>query len=158
VVVQLPWATAYLTEDCVSRLDDYRERLREAERAAAKLASAKKTKAKPAALQTAGGHADPSASPSPPPVADKVQTQFPSFAPLNVPMYRRRQTLAFFVSSFFALFCCIFSLFCIRSSGPLFWLFLAYVCWMLLFQDYHKNGRGFKSERFRTLKWWTWFR
>jgi len=83
---------------------------------------------------------------------------FPAFAPLKVPMYRRRQTLALFVSSFFSLWCCAFALLLIRAQGWPFYLFLAYLVWMFFFQDYHKNGRGFKSNKFRSMGWWRWFR
>jgi len=80
------------------------------------------------------------------------------FSVLNVPMYRRRQTLALTCSSFFALFCCVFALLLIRASGWIFYAFLAYVTWMLLFQTFHFDGYGLKWEAFRRLTWWKWFR
>jgi hypothetical protein len=164
VVIQLPWATAYVSEDSVQRIDDYEAKAHEAERAAklALQASAKKANSRGSSNASDGqdvaagvlstGRVSPFIN------ADSSRPQFPAFAPLKVPMYRRRQTLALTVSSFFSLLCCAVALLCIRANGVLLYAFLAYVVWMLLFQSYHTNGKGFKSNRFRRSVWWTWFR
>ena len=166
-----PCASLFLLLSPPCSIDDYRERAIEAKAAAAAKAKAKAQANSPAkksvsALSFGGASStsssattepSPNASPSPDP-SGLATTEFPAFAPLKVPMYRRRQTLALAVSSFFSLFCVFAALLCIRASGWVFWLFLAYVAWMFLFQSYHCNGVGFKSQAFRSLKWWTWFR
>jgi hypothetical protein len=156
VVVQLAWgAVAYVREECVERVDDYLERTAEKERLAKKelQASAKKAKQQRSGSTETGKDVAAAAAS----VVQDLSTHI-AFAPLKVPLYRRRQTFALFFSSFFSLWCCALALLCIRAQGWIFYTFLAYMIWMFLFQDYHKNGHGFKSNAFRRMKWWNWFR
>jgi hypothetical protein len=148
VLVQLGWGVLHTRESGLTRRDDYRQQQRDAWKAAKAEEAAEKR-------NVTQGKITPTSTTPP---ARTALVEFPSFAPLHVPMYRRRQTLALTVSSFWALVCVALSLWCVRSSGLILALFLAYVVWMLLLQEYHKNGRGFKSERFRRLQWWCWFR
>jgi 2-acylglycerol O-acyltransferase 2 len=138
-VVQLPYAVAYVQESQVKRLDDYKEK----QKAMAKQAE-KSAKLQQRRSSTSGPNTNP--------------TAFPTFAPLRIPTYRRRQMLALAVSSFFSLICVAVSIMLIR--GPLFVSvpFVAYVVWMFVFQSYHKDGKGFKSRTWRSMRWWTWFR
>ena len=138
-IVQLPYGVAYMQESQVKRLDDYREQ----QKAAAKQAE------KSAKLQAKRSS---TSAPNPKP------TSFPTFAPLMIPTYRRRQMLALAFSSFFSLVCVAVSIVLIR--GPLYVSlpFIGYVVWMFMFQSYHKDGKGLKSQTWRRMRWWTWFR
>ncbi|CAF1490504.1 unnamed protein product [Rotaria sp. Silwood1] len=79
------------------------------------------------------------------------------FAPLNTPMYRRRQTLTIFVGFIVPWFCLYISLQCLRSDNPyIFYCFLVYLSWMVLFRKHPRQG-GLKQQWLRRLVWWKWF-
>ena len=123
VIVQLKWATLYTNEDAIQRITHHQH------------------SPKPDEGQlnnTTNG--DKTTSPNSPSKGKKRMIDFPTFAPLSIPLARRRQTLALAVSSFAALVCCIVALLCIRSNGIIFYAFLAYVVWMLLFQVSNDNA------------------
>jgi hypothetical protein len=147
VLVQLAYGALYTSEDAVKRVentDPAVQKQKAEQKHADKLAAAAASKA---------DVKSPTATPK-----KKGLINFPDFAPLNVPLYRRRQTLALALSSFWSLVCVGVALLCIRSTGVIFWSFLAYVTWLLLFADFYKDGKGLKSERFRRMVWWRWFR
>ena len=80
-----------------------------------------------------------------------------TFAPLNTPLYRRRQTLTILVWFLTPWICLYISLVLIRCEE---WYivvaFIAYLTWMFFFQRYSRKG-GLKQQWFRRLRWWTWF-
>ena len=171
-VLQLPWgAIAYVCEDAIERIDDYREQQIRAERRAAKAheASVKHAKeearssrasstsaASPTGQTIAASSADwASLNESP---GRKTSSQFPAFAPLKVPLARRRQTFAFIMTALTHAVCILLSILCIRAQGWVFYCFLAYVVWIFTLQQYHKDGVGYKWEAWRNMRWWTWFR
>ena len=88
-------------------------------------------------------------TPTPPPT--------PIFAPLNIPLYRRRQTLTILVWCLTPWFCLYLSFVLLRCDN---WYvvgaFLAYLTWMTFFQKYPREG-GMKQQWFRRLQWWKWF-
>ncbi|CAF2355548.1 unnamed protein product [Rotaria sp. Silwood2] len=80
-----------------------------------------------------------------------------TFAPLNTPLYRRRQTLTILVWFLMPWICLYISLLLLRCHN---WYivgaFIAYLTWMGFFQKYPRQG-GLKQQWFRRLKWWKWF-
>jgi len=79
------------------------------------------------------------------------------FAPLNIPLTRRRQTAAVLIWLLTQPLCLILSLFLLRSSGFLFYLFLIYVAWMFFGQTFNWTG-GHPQMWFKRLTFWEWFR
>ncbi|CAF1202696.1 unnamed protein product [Rotaria sordida] len=80
-----------------------------------------------------------------------------TFAPLNTPFYRRRQTLTILVSWTMPWFCLYISLLLLRSNNWYVFLgFIAYLTWMVLFRKYPQQG-GLRQQWFRRLAWWKWF-
>jgi len=79
------------------------------------------------------------------------------FAPLNVPLARRRQTAAVLGWLLIQPTCIILSFFLLRSTGFLFYLFLIYVIWMIFGQTFNKTG-GHAQMWFKRLPFWEWFR
>ncbi|CAF1137013.1 unnamed protein product [Rotaria sordida] len=80
-----------------------------------------------------------------------------TFAPLNTPLYRRRQTLTILVSWTMPWFCLYISLLLLRSNNWYVFLgFIAYLTWMVLFRKYPQQG-GLRQQWFRRLAWWKWF-
>lgn len=81
----------------------------------------------------------------------------PIFAPLNIPLYRRRQTLTLLVWFLSPWFCLYVSFMFLRSDN---WYvvgaFIAYLTWMVFFQKYPREG-GMKQQWLRRLQWWKWF-
>jgi len=81
----------------------------------------------------------------------------PIFAPLNIPLYRRRQTLAILVTFLAPWVCLYISLVLLRCQN---WyivgIFIAYLTWMVFFQKFPREG-GLKQQWLRRLKWWKWF-
>jgi hypothetical protein len=94
--------------------------------------------------------------------AQSVVTPPPSsarrtFAPLNTPFYRRRQTLTILVWWVMPWFCLFISLLLLRSNNwYLFWSFIAYLTWMVFFRKYPRQG-GLRQQWLRRLAWWKWF-
>jgi len=80
-----------------------------------------------------------------------------TFAPLNTPLYRRRQTLTILVTFLMPWICLYLSLVLLRYRN---WYvvgtFIAYLTWMAFFQKYPREG-GLKQQWFRRLRWWKWF-
>ncbi|UJR26404.1 hypothetical protein I4U23_007736 [Adineta vaga] len=80
-----------------------------------------------------------------------------TFAPLNIPLYRRRQTLTILVWFLLPWTCLCISLFLLRSRN---WYvvgtFIVYLTWMGFFQKFPQEG-GFKQQWLRRLAWWKWF-
>jgi hypothetical protein len=87
---------------------------------------------------------------TPPPV-------YRTFAPLNIPMYRRRQTLTILVWFLMPWTCLYLSLVLLRCHN---WYivssFIIYLTWMVFFQKYPRQG-GLKVQWLRRLDWWKWF-
>ncbi|CAF4095352.1 unnamed protein product, partial [Rotaria sordida] len=80
-----------------------------------------------------------------------------TFAPLNTPLYRRRQTLTILVFWILPWFCLYVSLLLLRSNNwYLFFGFIAYLTWMVFFRKYPRQG-GLKQQWLRRLVWWKWF-
>jgi hypothetical protein len=81
----------------------------------------------------------------------------PIFAPLNTPLYRRRQTLAILVSFLMPWVCLYISLVLLRCQN---WYivgtFIAYLTWMVFFQKFPREG-GLKQQWLRRLQFWKWF-
>jgi hypothetical protein len=80
-----------------------------------------------------------------------------TFAPLNIPLYRRRQTLTILVWFLMPWTCLYLSFVLLRCHN---WYivgsFIFYLTWMVFFQKYPREG-GLKVQWFRRLKWWKWF-
>ncbi|CAF1228957.1 unnamed protein product [Adineta ricciae] len=80
-----------------------------------------------------------------------------TFAPLNIPLYRRRQTLTILTWFLMPWICLYISLVLLRCHN---WYvvgaFIAYLTWMVFFQKYPYEG-GLKQQWLRRLKWWKWF-
>lgn len=80
-----------------------------------------------------------------------------TFAPLNTPFYRRRQTLTILVWFLMPWTCLYISLLLLRSHN---WyvvgVFILYLTWMVFFQKYPRTG-GLKLQWLRRLQWWKWF-
>ncbi|CAF4774176.1 unnamed protein product, partial [Rotaria magnacalcarata] len=80
-----------------------------------------------------------------------------TFAPLNTPLYRRRQTLTILVWFTMPWICLYTSFVLLRCHN---WYivagFIAYLTWMVFFQTSSRRG-GFKQQWLRRLEWWTWF-
>lgn len=80
----------------------------------------------------------------------------PIFAPLNIPLYRRRQTLTVLIWCLVPWFCLILSFFLLRCHN---WYivgaFIGYLTWMTFFQKFPREG-GIKQDWFRRLKFWKW--
>ncbi|CAF3353243.1 unnamed protein product [Rotaria sp. Silwood1] len=80
-----------------------------------------------------------------------------TFAPLNTPLYRRRQTLTILVWLLMPWVCLYISLLLLRCQN---WYvvgaFITYLTWMVFFQKYPRQG-GLKQQWLRRLKWWKWF-
>jgi hypothetical protein len=80
-----------------------------------------------------------------------------TFAPLNIPLYRRRQTLTILVWFLMPWTCLYISFLLLRSRN---WYvvgaFIAYLTWMVFFQKYSRQG-GMKQQWLRRLEWWKWF-
>lgn len=79
------------------------------------------------------------------------------FAPLNIPLYRRRQTLVILVWFLMPWVCLYISLALLRCHN---WYivgtFIAYLTWMVFFQKFPREG-GLKQQWLRRLVWWKWF-
>ncbi|CAM4950353.1 unnamed protein product [Rotaria socialis] len=80
-----------------------------------------------------------------------------TFAPLNTPFYRRRQTLTILVWFTMPWICLYISFVLLRCHN---WYivasFIAYLTWMVFFQTFSRRG-GLKQQWLRRLEWWTWF-
>jgi hypothetical protein len=80
-----------------------------------------------------------------------------TFAPLNIPLSRRRQTLTILVWFLLPWFCLSLSFVLLRCQN---WyvvsVFIGYLTWMVFFQKYPRTG-GMKQQWLRRLSWWTWF-
>ncbi|CAF1117275.1 unnamed protein product [Adineta steineri] len=80
-----------------------------------------------------------------------------TFAPLNTPLYRRRQTLAILVWFLMPWTCLYISFVLLRSHN---WYivtaFITYLTWMVFFQKYPRQG-GLKQQWLRRLQCWKWF-
>jgi len=79
------------------------------------------------------------------------------FAPIDIPMKRRRQTLAVLVWSSMYLIALVLNFVAIRYwSGWKFYLYLFYLCWKGMYQTFHRNG-GLPIPWFRHSVLWKWF-
>ena len=80
-----------------------------------------------------------------------------TFAPLNTPLHRRRQTLIILIWLVLPWLCLYLSFILLRCHN---WYilscFLAYLTWMFIFQKYPQEG-GLKQQWFRRAIWWKWF-
>lgn len=80
-----------------------------------------------------------------------------TFAPLNTPFYRRRQTLTILVWFLMPWTCLYISFLLLRSENwYLVSAFIIYLTWMVFFQKYSRQG-GVKQQWLRRLEWWKWF-
>jgi len=88
---------------------------------------------------------------APPPPVNQI------FAPLNTPLYRRRQTLTILVALLMPWIFLYISFLLLRCDN---WYvvgtFIAYLTWMVFFQKYPREG-GLKQQWLRRLVWWKWF-
>ncbi|CAF0866014.1 unnamed protein product [Rotaria sordida] len=80
-----------------------------------------------------------------------------TFAPLNTPLYRRRQTFTILVWLLMPWVCLYISLLLLRCNN---WYivgtFIVYLTWTIFFQKHSRQG-GLKQKWLRRLKWWKWF-
>ena len=90
------------------------------------------------------------------PVITLASNTQPIFAPLNTPLYRRRQTMTILIWFLVPWFCLVLSFFLLRSQN---WYvvgaFVAYLTWMTFFQKFPREG-GIKQDWFRRLQFWKW--
>lgn len=79
------------------------------------------------------------------------------FAPLNIPLYRRCQTLSVVVWILMPWVSLYLAIRFLRSdSWYLTGSFLLYLLWMLVFRTYPKEG-GHRQQWLRRFIWWKWF-
>lgn len=79
------------------------------------------------------------------------------FAPLNIPLYRRRQTLTILTWFLTPWFCLYLSFLLLRSHNwYILGCFIAYLTWMVFFQKFPREG-GLKQRWLQRLVWWKWF-
>jgi hypothetical protein len=80
-----------------------------------------------------------------------------TFAPLNIPLSRRRETLTILVWFMMPWTCFYLSFVLLRSNN---WYivctFVLYLTWMMFLQKYPRQG-GFRQQWLRRLEWWHWF-
>ena len=80
-----------------------------------------------------------------------------TFAPLNIPLSRRRETLTILVWFLSPWFCLYLSLVILRCNN---WYivgaFVLYLTWMMFLQKYPREG-GYRQQWLRRLVWWKWF-
>ncbi|CAF1417284.1 unnamed protein product [Adineta ricciae] len=79
------------------------------------------------------------------------------FAPLNIPWYRRFQTLTIVVwwlLPWFCLYLTIYFLFYCNCYSTAF--MIVYITWMVKFRTFPKTG-GHRQQWFRRCIWWKWF-
>ena len=80
-----------------------------------------------------------------------------TFAPLNIPLSRRRETFTLLVWFLIPWTCLYLSLVLLRCNN---WYivsaFIVYLTWMMFFQRYPREG-GHRQQWFRRLGCWTWF-
>ncbi|CAF4022917.1 unnamed protein product [Adineta steineri] len=79
------------------------------------------------------------------------------FAPLNIPWYRRCQTLTlviWWLSPWYCLYLTLHLLFFDRWYSTI--CILLYMAWMYLFRTFPKTG-GHRQQWLRKLIWWKWF-
>ena len=80
-----------------------------------------------------------------------------TFAPLNIPLSRRRETLTILVWFLLPWFCLYLSLVILRCNN---WYivgaFVLYLTWMMFLQKYPREG-GYRQQWLRRLVWWKWF-
>ena len=80
-----------------------------------------------------------------------------TFAPLNIPLSRRRQTLTILVWFLLPWTCLYISFLLLRCNN---WYvvgtFILYLTWMMFMQKYPREG-GYKQQWLRRLAWWKWF-
>jgi 2-acylglycerol O-acyltransferase 2 len=96
-----------------------------------------------------------SISPSSPATQKKPKIQF---APLKVPLTRRRQTfmlVMFFLMPWLLSFILYASLY--YFTGIIRYLIIIYIGWMLLFQSFPQRGGSLRQDWFRNLICWKWF-
>ena len=80
-----------------------------------------------------------------------------TFAPLNIPLYRRRQTLTILVWFLLPWACFYITFLLLRcSSWYIVGAVVAYLTWMMLFQKYPREG-GHRQQWLRRFEWWKWF-
>lgn len=80
-----------------------------------------------------------------------------TFAPLNIPLSRRRETLTILVWFLSPWFCLYLSLILLRCNN---WYivgaFVLYLTWMMFLQKYPREG-GYRQQWLRRFVWWKWF-
>ena len=93
----------------------------------------------------------------PQPITPSSASANRTFAPLNIPLSRRRQTLTILVWFLLPWTCFYISFLLLRCNN---WYvvgaFVLYLTWMMLLQKYPREG-GFKQQWLRRLPWWKWF-
>jgi len=79
------------------------------------------------------------------------------FAPLNIPLYRRCQTLTIVVWWILPWFCLFLTITLLRSDS---WLIsgamLLYLIWMVTLRKHPKQG-GHRQQWLRRITWWKWY-
>ena len=79
------------------------------------------------------------------------------FAPVNIPLKRRRQTFAVVVWSCMFVAAVILNFVAFRYwTGWKFYLYIMYLGWKLMYQTFHKDG-GLPIPWFRNAIFWKWF-
>jgi len=80
-----------------------------------------------------------------------------SFAPINIPLKRRRQTFAVLVWSSLYFVALALNFIAFRYwTGWKFYLYILYLCWKLMYQTFHKDG-GLPIPWLRNAIIWRWF-
>ena len=79
------------------------------------------------------------------------------FAPVNIPLKRRRQTFAVLLWSLIFPICLILNFIAFRYwTGWKFYAYIAFLGWKLMYQTFHKDG-GLPIPWFRNAVIWKWF-
>lgn len=79
------------------------------------------------------------------------------FAPLNIPWYRRCQTLTILVWWLLPWSCLLLTIVLLRSdSWFIFGGMILYITWMIVIRKYPKEG-GHRQQWLRRLVWWKWY-
>ena len=90
-------------------------------------------------------------------MADVQSSDDRIFAPLNIPLRRRCQTLAIIVWWLLPWSCLLLTVVLLRSDR---WYIsvgmVLYITWMIAFRKYHKEG-GHRQQWLRRSFWWKWY-
>ncbi|ETO28625.1 hypothetical protein RFI_08505 [Reticulomyxa filosa] len=88
---------------------------------------------------------------------EKNKNKGMQFAPVKIPLARRRQTFAVFMYTSMLFLCLGLNFLALRYwEGVYFYMYITYIGWKLVFQIFHRNG-GLPIPWFRKCFLWQWF-